>query len=171
VEEEIAKPERFWEAFDAKICFDVALGVFDIPELLERHNLTAPELQHMFALPAFKAQVTAYKRYIRDEGLSFKEKAKIMAEELLGTTYDLIHHVHTPAAEKVKLIALINKLAGNEPTPSQQDATGNFLPAVEARLKAIPDEELEIQVIRIVQKRKERERTVDGEVLLPVTLQ
>ena len=169
LEKEVRLP-RYWEMYDARLCFELALGLSPLAEILERYNLTPAELQKLVALPAFKHQVLAYKREIKEKGLSFREKAKIMAEDLLGTAYDLINHVHTPASEKVKLIAWVSKMAGHEPTATQQDNSTNFLPAIQERLKAIPDEDLEIQVTRIVQRRKERERTIEGETL-PVTLQ
>ncbi len=171
LEEEDLTGNRYWAPYDHRMCFELALGLSPLDEILERYNVTPTELKKLMALPTFKEQVIAYKREIKDKGLSFREKAKIMAEDLLGTAYDLIHHVGTPPPVKSELIRWVAKMAALEPGPQPAEgASQSLLPAIEARLKAIPDSELEIQVTRIVQRRtsQAQEHLVEGEV---VTLQ
>jgi hypothetical protein len=63
---------------------------------------------------------------VRQEGMSFKLKAKLIAEENLKQVWKMIHsdHIAVPAAVKGKLIELTARWAGFDPRTNGEDAVG-----------------------------------------------
>jgi hypothetical protein len=150
--------------YDARLCFEIALGLEPIDVVLERYNIDKERFSELLANPTFKKQILDFKREIKEKGLSFKEKAKMMAEDLLTTAYDIIHHQATSAAVKADLIKWTARVAGYE-VPNDA-APQNFLPALQQTLKEISTGDLEIQVMQIVKRRQQpEEQDITAEVL------
>lgn len=57
---------------------------------------------------------------IREEGTSFKLKARIQSEELLKTSWELIHGKDTPAVVKADLIKHTIRFAGLDASIEQK---------------------------------------------------
>ena len=144
------------------MAFEIALALDPVPEIVARYDLTNEQFARIAALPAFKQQILAYRTEIKEKVLSFKEKAKVMAEDLLGMTYDLIYHPHTSNAVKADLIKWVAKMAGHE-VPAQT-GDGAYLPQIAAALKGLADGDLELRVTEIV-KRRASEKEVEGAVI------
>lgn len=102
-----------------RLAFDVALlleGSGDtMQELMTRHNVDANDLLVFNADPVFLKKVEHYRDEVRDKGLTFKLKARAQAEELLTTSWLLIHDPSTSPAVKADLIKSTVKWAGLEP--------------------------------------------------------
>jgi hypothetical protein len=84
-------------------------------ELLVRHNIPAENLLKFNKDSMFLKKVEAYRAEVRDKGLTFKLKARAQAEELLTTSWVLIHDPSTSPAVKADLIKSTVKWAGLEP--------------------------------------------------------
>lgn len=82
---------------------------------MERHNITANDLLVFKADPIFLKKVEHYRNEVRDKGLTFKLKARAQAEELLTTSWLLIHDPAVSPAVKADLIKSTVKWAGLEP--------------------------------------------------------
>ena len=65
--------------------------------------------------PIFLKKVDTYRDEIREKGMTFKLKARAQAEELLTTSWLLIHDPAVSAAVKADLIKSTVKWAGLEP--------------------------------------------------------
>ena len=66
-------------------------------------------------------------RFWREEiikGLGFRLKARIQAEEMLDTSFDLVHNPDVPPQTKADLIKATVKWAGLEPTSSELGGPG-----------------------------------------------
>ena len=63
----------------------------------------------------FLKKVESYRNDIRDKGMTFKVKARAQAEELLTTSWTLIHSPDVSAAVKADLIKSTVKWGGLEP--------------------------------------------------------
>jgi hypothetical protein len=63
----------------------------------------------------FLKKVGAFRDEIKDKGVTFKMKARSQAEELLKTSWVLIHSADVSAAVKADLIKSTVKWAGLEP--------------------------------------------------------
>lgn len=101
-----------------RLCFDIALRLEgsgeDLPEILQRHNVTTLELSDFSKDPVFDKKVKHYRDEIREKGITFRLKARAQAEELLTTSWSLIHHPDVSAAVKADLIKSTVKWAGLE---------------------------------------------------------
>jgi hypothetical protein len=65
--------------------------------------------------PVFLKRVESYRDEVREKGLTFRLKARAQAEELLTTSYMLIHDPAVSPAVKADLIKSTVKWAGLEP--------------------------------------------------------
>ena len=104
-----------------RLCFDIALQLEgsgeDMPDILSRHSLTPDELIEISKDPVFDKKVKHYRDDIRENGITFKLKARAQAEELLTTSWTLIHHPDVSASVKADLIKSTVKWAGLETKP------------------------------------------------------
>ena len=111
-----------------RLAFDVALSLEGsgetLGELLVRHSLVADDILRFRADPVFLKRVGDYREEIRDKGMTFRLKARAQAEELLTTSYLLIHDASVSPAVKADLIKSTVKWAGLEPRPDTPDAAG-----------------------------------------------
>lgn len=101
-----------------RLCFDIALRLEgsgeDLPEILSRHRLSPSDLVEISKDPVFDKKVRHYRDEIREKGITFKLKARAQAEELLTTSWTLIHNPDVSAAVKADLIKSTIKWAGLE---------------------------------------------------------
>ena len=102
-----------------RLAFDVALTLENsgesLQEVMVRHNITANDILVFNADPVFLKKVEGYRTEIREKGLTFKLKARAQAEELLTTSWLLIHDPAVSPAVKADLIKSTVKWAGLEP--------------------------------------------------------
>jgi hypothetical protein len=113
-----------------RLAFDVALtleGSGDtLQEVITRHNISANDILSFNADPIFLKKVEGYRTEVREKGLTFKLKARAQAEELLTTSWLLIHDASVSPAVKADLIKSTVKWAGLEPKDAgpQDNGTG-----------------------------------------------
>lgn len=113
-----------------RLAFDVALtleGSGDtLQEIMGRHNITANDILVFNADHVFLKKVEHYRAEVKDKGLTFKLKARAQAEELLTTSWMLIHDSAVSPAVKADLIKSTVKWAGLEPKDAgpQDQSTG-----------------------------------------------
>jgi hypothetical protein len=102
-----------------RLAFDVALTLENsgetLSEVMTRHNIDANDILAFNADPVFLKKVELYRDDIREKGLTFKLKARAQAEELLTTSWLLIHDPAVSPAVKADLIKSTVKWAGLEP--------------------------------------------------------
>jgi len=84
-----------------RLAFDVALMLEgsgeSLQEVIARHKIAAIDILAFNKDPIFLKKVEHYQNEVREKGLTFKLKARAQAEELLTTSYLLIHD---PAVRK-----------------------------------------------------------------------
>lgn len=113
-----------------RLAFDVALtleGSGDtLQEVITRHRISANDILAFNADPIFLKKVEGYRTEVREKGLTFKLKARAQAEELLTTSWLLIHDPAVSPAVKADLIKSTVKWAGLEPKDAgpQDNGTG-----------------------------------------------
>ena len=102
-----------------RLAFDVALTLEGsgetLQEVITRHNISANDILTFNADPVFLKKVEGYRTEVREKGLTFKLKARAQAEELLTTSWLLIHDAAVSPAVKADLIKSTVKWAGLEP--------------------------------------------------------
>lgn len=102
-----------------RLAFEIALKLEGsgepIEAILKAHDISPLELTKISKDPVFDSRVRAYREEIATKGLTFKLKAKAQAEELLTTSWNLIHSIDVSPAVKADLIKSTVKWAGYEP--------------------------------------------------------
>ena len=102
-----------------RLALDVALTLegsgATLQEVMNRHRITALDILEFNKDPLFLKKVDAYRVEVRDKGMTFKMKARAQAEELLTTSWLLIHSPEVSPAVKADLIKSTVKWGGLEP--------------------------------------------------------
>jgi len=102
-----------------RLAFDMALLLEGSGETLDevkaRHHISASDLIVFNKDPVFLKKVEFYRDEVRDKGMTFKLKARAQAEELLTTSWTLIHSPDVSPAVKADLIKSTVKWGGLEP--------------------------------------------------------
>ena len=111
-----------------RLTFDIALALEgsgeDLDEIKDRHGVTASDLLVFNKDPVFLKRVESYREDIREKGMTFKLKARAQAEELLTTSWGLIHSPNVSPAVKADLIKSTVKWAGLEAKTEETAAGG-----------------------------------------------
>lgn len=112
-----------------RLAFDIALTLEGsgetLQEVMTRHNITANDILTFNADPIFLKKVEHYREEVREKGLTFKLKARAQAEELLTTSWVLIHDPAVSPAVKADLIKSTVKWGGLEPKNVETDVGAN----------------------------------------------
>lgn len=107
-----------------RLAFDVALMLEgsgeSLQEVIARHKIAATDILEYNKDPVFLKKVEHYQSEIKEKGLTFRLKARAQAEELLTTSYMLIHDPGVSPAVKADLIKSTVKWAGLEPKDTPQ---------------------------------------------------
>lgn len=97
---------------------ELALKTASVKDICEGYGLDKAQYEALRANPLFIEQVASLAQELRkDKGLSFKLKAQLQSEELLKTSWKLIHSTNdqVPPNVKADLIKFTWKVAGLEP--------------------------------------------------------
>ena len=101
-----------------RLAFDVALTLEgsgeSLHEIMQRHRIGPDDILTYNQDPVFLKKVEHYRGEIRDKGMTFRLKARAQAEELLTTSWLLIHDPIVSPAVKADLIKSTVKWAGLE---------------------------------------------------------
>lgn len=112
-----------------RLAFDIALTLEGsgetLQEVMTRHSITANDILTFNADPIFLKKVEHYREEVREKGLTFKLKARAQAEELLTTSWMLIHDPAVSPAVKADLIKSTVKWGGLEPKNVETDVGAN----------------------------------------------
>ena len=107
-----------------RLAFDIALTLEGsgetLQEVMDRHKIDANAILTFNGDPVFLKKVEHYRGEVREKGLTFKLKARAQAEELLTTSWMLIHDPAVSPAVKADLIKSTVKWAGLEPVNNAQ---------------------------------------------------
>lgn len=104
---------------------EIAMRTSSTRLICEAYGITEEEWDLIRFDPVFLADLQRAVDMLKEEGVSFKVKAKIQAEELLQTSWRLIHNPQTPPAVSADLIKSTMKWAGHDVPPSQQVTPGS----------------------------------------------
>tara|TARA_R100001129_G_scaffold35169_4_gene23958 strand:- start:173 stop:652 length:480 start_codon:yes stop_codon:yes gene_type:complete len=102
-----------------RLAFDIALMLEgsgeSLDEVKDRHSISGSDIITFNKDNVFLKKVESYRTDIREKGMTFKVKARAQAEELLTTSWTLIHSPDVSAAVKADLIKSTVKWGGLEP--------------------------------------------------------
>ena len=96
-----------------RLAFDFAMG--DDPDaIMQRYDLSPTAFQYLLITPTFMKEVDAHRQYIIENGITFKYKARLQAEEYLMTLDEIIHSADSSPAVKLDAIKSVVKWSGYE---------------------------------------------------------
>lgn len=117
-----ARPSIPRSAWDPRLIFDLALGVDDLNDILDRHKLTEEQLSTLFGNKMFRSEVAALRMDMQKDGVTLRTKAKLQAESYLTVLDGMVHDIHTSASVRLSAIQQVCKLGDVEPKKDAQGA-------------------------------------------------
>ena len=111
-----------------RLACELALRMDDTDAVFERYGYSPEAAQELMESPAFTALLAQVGAEIRENGLSFRLKAKAISEDLLPHAYDIATDPLQSAAVRADLIKWSARVAGNEPAPAKgvEQGSGGF---------------------------------------------
>lgn len=108
---------------------EIALKTAPMSEIRVAYGYTPEEWAALKDCPEFLADLAAAVQMVREEGMSFKLKARLQAEELLKTSWRLIHAPidEVPSSVKADLIKATARWAGYDAKEAVTANAGNNL--------------------------------------------
>lgn len=105
---------------------ELALKTASPQELRVEYGYTDAEWDALPKNPVFMKELAQACELVRQEGMSFKLKAKLIAEENLKETFRMIHDKSsgTPPQVKAKLIEIAARWAGFDPRTNGEEGVG-----------------------------------------------
>lgn len=98
--------------------FEIAMRTSGTRQICEAYHITEDEWELIRNDPSFLADLQRAVDVLSEEGMSFKIKAKLQAEELLKTSWRTIHDVSTPPSVRADLIKATMRWAEYDTPPS-----------------------------------------------------
>jgi len=102
-----------------RLAMDIALLLEgsgeSMTQVIARHNISETDMARFTLDKMFLKKIDHLRGEVRDRGMTFRLKAKSQAEELLTTSWQLIHSADVSASVKADLIKWTGKMAGLEP--------------------------------------------------------
>jgi hypothetical protein len=116
----LANPVTAWTD---RLAMDVALMLegsgATLEEVLGLHDVSMDRMVRFNKDAIFLQKVRALREEVHEKGLTFRTKARAQAEELLATSWGIIHSPDVSANVKADLIKATVKWAGLEPKETQ----------------------------------------------------
>lgn len=110
--------------FNPLIAYEIALGVAAPSAVFQKYGHTIEEAQVLIGLPAFISTIKKYKDEVVANGVTFRMRAKMQAEDLLTHSYAMASDPETPPAVRADLIKWTAKVAGLEPSDKEKVGVG-----------------------------------------------
>ena len=116
--------------FPPTLPIELAMRVAPVQQICAAYDITREEYEALRYDPNFRAAVKKARDMLKEEGMSFKMKARLQAEELLSTSWNLIHsdNDEVPPNVKADLIKFTIRAAGldgsKDQAASQHNMTG-----------------------------------------------
>lgn len=104
--------------------FEIAMRTSTTRAICEAYNISEEEWELIRADPTFLGDLERAVKIVAEEGMSFKIKAKLQAEELLKTSWRTIHDPQTPPNVRADLIKATMRWAEYDTPPSKDGPLG-----------------------------------------------
>ena len=111
--------------FPPMLPVELAMRVAPVPEICAAYGITKEDLIKLVADPLFVQAYQGAREMLQKDGMSFRIKARMQAEELLKKSWAIIHSDHTPIPVKADLIKATVRWAGYEPKGDGPGGLGN----------------------------------------------
>lgn len=116
-----------------------------VEDICERNQITPENLQVLLQNPIFTADLRRVREEVREHGLTFRVKARTMAEELLKTTWQITQDSTASPAVKADLIKAV--VEWGDLKPKSKDANVNAGGGVRIMINFAPEREHDVKTI------------------------
>lgn len=99
-------------SFDPKLPIELALKTAPVQEIAAAYGLDRDQFAELVYHPVFQKAYEDACNEVARNGASFRMKAQLQAEELLGESWNTIHDKNVPYAVKADLIKATVRWAG-----------------------------------------------------------
>lgn len=113
--------------FPMMLPVELALAEQKPREICEAYGISKEKFIAITQNPVFARAYAEAKEMLAKDGMTYRTKARMQAEQLLKTSWALIHDQFTPAEVKARLIMHTAKVAGYEPKEGASVVLGNAL--------------------------------------------
>jgi hypothetical protein len=112
----VVKPQNPAEigAYPPTLPIELALRVDTVEKICEAYGISHDEWLELRADPVFQRDLSEAVKLVKKEGMSFKLKAQLQSEELLKTSWKMIHAPadEVPPSVKADLLKFTVRAAG-----------------------------------------------------------
>ncbi len=102
-----------------RLAVDLAMNMADPEEVFRTHGYSAAQALELTESAAFSALLKKISSEVRESGLSFKTKAKALAEELLTDAFEIATDPLQSGTVRARVIEWVARVAGHEPAPAK----------------------------------------------------
>lgn len=112
-------------SWPAQLPMALAMDLEEEDEILARFSLTKERYELLKPLPAFRKALAEAQKDLRENGHTFKAKARVIAEDYLDHLYrDCLHKETVGISTKVDVWKYLVKVGGLEPAPAKLETSG-----------------------------------------------
>jgi hypothetical protein len=114
---------------------EIALRVAPLPDICAAYGISKQEFADLRHDPVFVADLRRAVEMVKKEGMSFKLKAQLQSDELLKTSWTMIHDKSgdIPASVRADLLKFIIRAAGLDGS-KDPSANGANVPALSIQI-------------------------------------
>ncbi len=128
--ERLAALPALYKTAHERLCYEIVLAKAtgeSEDDAFTRHGYTAEQALALLQTPAFAVMLDRVAKDLHDNGLTFRAKARSMAETLLESAFEIATDPQQPTGERVKLVQWVSKMAGHEKGLDKEEGTkGGF---------------------------------------------
>ena len=108
---------------------ELALRVAPVQKICEAYNITQDEWNSLRADPVFQKDLADAMAMVKKDGMSFKLKAQLQSEELLKTSWNMIHSKNdeVPPSVRADLLKFTVRAAGYAEPAEKAGSMNNAL--------------------------------------------
>lgn len=107
-----------------RLAIELAMQMDDPAVVFARHNMTAEQAAALIQTAEFTALLAEAEKEIQQNGMSFKAKARALAEDLLPYAYEIATDDLAAGTVRADLIQWFARMAGYEPPKNDGKQTG-----------------------------------------------
>ena len=105
--------------YPATLPIELALRVASVSQICKAYEISREEFEALCRNPNFVEDLRRARELVRKEGMSFKLKAQLQSDELLKTSWGMIHNTAVPATVRADLIKFTVRVAGLDASKDQ----------------------------------------------------
>lgn len=120
-EQRLADAPALYRQQHERLALELALHMEEPNEVFARHHYTVEQAAELLDSPAFIALLERATTEVREQGLSFKVKAKAISEEALPYAWEMMSDPTCSAAVRADLIKWSATVAGHNPKPDKDE--------------------------------------------------